>query len=222
MSAGELLEARAKFVMFCGKMKRAYERSPSVYDRFNDDEDDSERLKREIRDCREELTDLWARFYKVSGMNRADTGNDFDRLLKIPLMDFVEFAAHDLLIVHTKEIICTEPESGTQYLLGEFRIEINGDSGNDDDGAYSVRVFNKTRQVDGIDYEMNAPHVWADGEVCWGNLEESICKLYAKNDVATLVQLVISFLQTVNVHDDAGQFVHRWPVFKKKRRRANV
>jgi hypothetical protein len=93
------------------------------------------------------------------------------------------------------------------YYFGDYTINI-------DISQSTVRFLNKsgiTRKSywgEGCQH----PHCSYDGRPCLGNLSTQVAELLKSLDIAFLVNLCISYLQSVNIHDIAGKNVVNWPV----------
>lgn len=133
-----------------------------------------------------------------------------ESLRKTELVDTVS-VEDGRLVVTTLPIVCTEPRSGDQYMLGNFRLRIDLYSGN-------ITIENMTGSRDRAGCPMNAPHVAGDGRPCWGSVDETIVQLVAKCQISTLVQVIIAFLQTVNINDAWGECVVLWPKINTQKR----
>lgn len=129
---------------------------------------------------------------------------EFDALTKIPKVKNVFMNRHGKLEVWTEKLYCTDPRSSKEHEIGEFKIVIDCEGGD-------LTMMNKTRQVHG----MHAPHIFEGGRLCEGSLEEILPQLYGKYEYSTIVQLAIQFAESVNVQDNAGAGISRWPVSKR-------
>ena len=80
-----------------------------------------------------------------------------------------------------------------------------------------LRMFNLTRtRVSYADSHMNHPHVFQTGRPCLGDIEATFLDLTAKLEIAVMVNLAISYLESVNVNDSAGIGISRWPTIGKE------
>jgi hypothetical protein len=175
----------------------------------------AEAHKREERSCKEryirivsnriqaekELASLYKRV--LEGTDR--TISMIDKIHRIAGVKSA-FYIGDVLMVHTDTIRVKDVRTGYTHELGRFTIVIDYY----DEGP--IRFYNKDRQVRAYQSSpCQAPHVFLDGDACFGNIEISVSELMASREDAVLVSLLISFLSSVNVSDDAGQYVNRWP-----------
>lgn len=140
-------------------------------------------------------------------------GKEFDSILALPQVRDVEINDDTLTIV-TDTLYCLNPETNKYHEIGAFHIVI----GAEEDNHY-IRWHNQTRSVDAMRDDMQAPHVFADGHACLGNLDEILPDLIARWELAIATQLAIQFIETVNVDDSAGRYIHRWPEARNYRRR---
>jgi hypothetical protein len=64
----------------------------------------------------------------------------------------------------------------------------------------------------GNGYTMHAPHVNGGGTICLGNVKDQFPELIRNREYAAAVQLAIVFLESVNVDDNWGQCINRFPI----------
>ena len=110
-----------------------------------------------------------------------------------------------VIAVDTSYIYANDIRTGLKHNLGEFRIYINLDSN-------SVTIFNKTRKVKAFDPRCQAPHVFRQGNCCFGSVTNTLENYISSVDILQTVMLLLAFLQSANVQDEAGMYVHRWPL----------
>lgn len=163
----------------------------------------------EVRELQEQLV---RKIREVNGLQRkleqienarTDTlkvyGQEFDKLLEIPKIREVRVRG-GVIQVFTDTLYCIDPRSEKKHEIGHFRIEFmpNG----------AVRWYNLARMV----RNMHAPHVFSSGEACLGNMSEVIPELAANYEFAALAMVCIQFVESVNVDDQAGTHIDKWPV----------
>lgn len=93
------------------------------------------------------------------------------------------------------------------YYLGNYTIDINI-------SEKTVR-FKNTSNILRRSYWgpcCHHPHCNGDGKPCLGNISTQVIELICSLDLAFLVNLCISYLQSVNVNDAAGRYIVNWPV----------
>jgi hypothetical protein len=111
----------------------------------------------------------------------------------------------NLFKVFTDTLYVTDPRTKWKYELGKFRLDLDCTVGH-------IRIFNLTRTVAAYSgQKMNAPHVFANNQMCAGNFVETTAELFGKHDYGNLASTLIIFLESVNVEDGAGRMVFRWP-----------
>jgi len=132
----------------------------------------------------------------------------YDELFKIDSIRDI-FISTNIISCITDVLFCTDPRSGKKHEIGAFRINIYLDG-----SEHCVRWFNRTRRVDGCKSGMQAPHVFPNGNACLGNMEEVFPELVANYEFTSLILMAIQFIETVNVNDDAGKYIDRWPLAK--------
>jgi hypothetical protein len=133
-------------------------------------------------------------------------GSEFDKLLSLPLVEEVEVSPTKVK-VYTDTLYCVDSRTRKKHEIGKFRIELPIAEA----GAV-VRWFNLTRQVNGVRTNMNAPHIYSDGNACLGNTSEVFPSLLAAYEFSAAAQIAIAFAQSANVEDLAGAYINRWPI----------
>jgi hypothetical protein len=136
---------------------------------------------------------------------------EFDNLLTIPQVKGVE-SGDERIRVLTNVLYCTDPSTDIVYEIGAFQIDISLKG--------EVRWKNLTRQVNAYLHNMHAPHVNSEGKACLGNMEEVFPDLIARYEFATVAQLAIEFVQTVNSTERGeawGPTITSWPVAKQEK-----
>jgi len=118
------------------------------------------------------------------------------------------------LHIYTRNIYVMDSRTRSWHDIGKMKISIDmsGIVYNDTPGSNTVSFENMTRRVDGISANMHAPHIFADGHACHGNMLSMISKAYVDCDVYSMVYILIEFVSSVNVEDPAGKYVTCWPV----------
>lgn len=109
-----------------------------------------------------------------------------------------------LLTVKTDMLYCYHDVTKRWHEIGCFDITI----GPKLDG---VRFYNRTRRINAFENQQNAPHVYADGHACLGNMEASLAQFIASFQWAVAVQACILFLQTANCNDNMGSSLSKFP-----------
>jgi len=130
-------------------------------------------------------------------------GNEFDGLLRVPKVHRVVVVDYRVE-VYTDTIYCRDPRTKILHELGKFRICVDVFGGD-------VKWFNLTRRINGHKKNMHAPHVFDEGEACLGSAAETLAELLSNFEISATVMYAIQFLESVNVDDDSGRHVDRWP-----------
>ena len=117
---------------------------------------------------------------------------------------FTDPSLPDTLIIETKRIYIYHDER--KYYLGKYKIYINIAEG-------TIRFDNPKWRDDHLN--CIHPHIKKTGDICYGNISTEISRLIGKYELAALVTLLISFLESYN-HEDCYCKIYR---FKSKRRR---
>lgn len=146
---------------------------------------------------------------RLNGYPEQALGAEFDAILAIKKVLDVE-VTKSRIIVKTDTLYCVDPRSGTKHEIGQFEIYIRTSYDNDEQ---VVRWMNKTRTVSTPSQStMHAPHVSANGAACMGNTKGTFPMLVEKREFASVVELAIAFVESVNVSDTWGQHIKCWPV----------
>lgn len=95
---------------------------------------------------------------------------------------------------------------GEKYNVGCFDVAVNLLTSN-------VRFANTTQLISGgYQRRMHAPHVFSNGEACFGNISVSVTELISNGELASVVDLLCAFLSSVNTSDAAGKYYDLWPL----------
>lgn len=135
-------------------------------------------------------------------------GREFDQLLAIKKVEDVE-VTKTRIIVKTDTIYCRDPRSGIKHEIGKFDIFIRTEP---DEDQEVIRWMNRTRTVNtGGQSTMHAPHVAAHGRACLGNVQDTIPMLINQREFASVIEVAIAFVESVNVNDSWGKHIDMWP-----------
>lgn len=118
---------------------------------------------------------------------------------------------NNALLVDTNELTIIPPVGNNKFYLGEMHITIPFGLTTITDNITMYANFWRN----GYSSDMNHPHVWNNGTACWGNATNDIILSYNNENYYMLVLLIISFLETCDVRDEAGRFVACWPLIKE-------
>jgi len=150
-------------------------------------------VQRSARTCEREFIDMLG----IDG--RELIGREYDNLRRIKKVKDVQVSDNEL-VVDTHMLYCTEPKSGVKYRIGEFKIHIPLAHG-------EIRFLNQTQTING----KHAPHVNTAGTACLGSTADLFPELIRKREFASVVNLAILFLESVNVDDSWGRTIAQWP-----------
>lgn len=147
-----------------------------------------------------------AQLLQNEGTTEDSYGQDFDNILAHPQVINLEIDPVDNKInIWTEIIYCTDHRSDRVYEIGAFKITIHL-------GAEKISYINLTRQVNGYECNMQAPHIFPNYEPCLGyDFEEHILRLFMAKQVAPLVYEAMRFIEHVNTDDAAGSRINNWP-----------
>ncbi|MBP9772135.1 MAG: hypothetical protein KBD16_04435, partial [Candidatus Pacebacteria bacterium] len=128
---------------------------------------------------------------------------EYDKLLETHKVIDVS-ATPQVIKIFTDTLYCVDPRTEKRHEIGKFRIDIYIEGG--------VRWFNLDRQVNAHSGGMQAPHVFNDGHACLGNASEIFPQLIASYEFAAAAMVAIQFIESVNINDQAGMHIDKWPL----------
>lgn len=128
---------------------------------------------------------------------------EFESLLAIPKIKAVAFRG-SMLVISTDILRAKNPATGGVHEIGKFKFITDTERG-------TVKILNQTRVVNAYRPRMQAPHVFPDGRPCLGNLEATVPQLVAGYEFSALAQILIAYIESVNLDDGAGRYIERWP-----------
>jgi len=120
------------------------------------------------------------------------------------------------LILFTNTIFIYD--NGTYYEIGRFKIKIALSTGSSSTTSINnnINITNLDRLVHGYESNMHHPHILNAGP-CFGNAGHYILEAFHSHDLLQLVEILISFLSSVNTSDSAGASINNWPLVSKQR-----
>ena len=157
----------------------------------------------------QEARDKLARSSEFEAVELEKYGQEFDKLLALPKVINLQ-AAKGIISVFTDTLYCVDPRTKITHEIGKFRIEIYTDGSNG-----GVRWFNLTHQINGQWSPSQAPHIDNNGIACNGNTEGIWPELIAAHEFSAVALIAIQFVESVNLDDQAGAEIGRWPVVDK-------
>jgi len=93
------------------------------------------------------------------------------------------------------------------WYIGLFEISINLETLEISFANTNNRRTGKGRGFGGV---IMHPHISKNGEACFGDLTEMIAFATSNADMATLIDVLIQYLQSINILDSAGRDVSCW------------
>ena len=126
--------------------------------------------------------------------------HEYDLIMGMKKVKDVRVTADGKLRIETELLKCRNPSTNRLHAIGcmEFIIDIKNTR---------IRVFNLTNTCD----DKPAPHVGSDGIMCQGTLSEMLPVLFGRSDYVSMVELLIGFVETVNIDDPWGKTITKWP-----------
>lgn len=171
---------------------------------------DYENRLRQTIELGQQLADHYARIKMLQDATGEEYDDQLRMICELPQVIGVRVAKPqgqrgDSLVVFTDKTFCEDPRTGIRHLIGRHKIVINLEQRN-------ISVFNLDFTIIGHGGErMQAPHVFAAGNLCMGTAASDFRKLLSFRDCFQLVLLTLQFLESVNVEDAAGKFIDCWP-----------
>jgi len=135
----------------------------------------------------------------------------------LELIDKVDINVNNIMI-HTNEITCKDDRTNLFHKLGKFEIKIPYECYNECRIAEFIRINVKGKRTRAFsNRNMNAPHIFENGKVCWGNARASVKTACLDSELYLLSLSIIEFLRTANIDDTAGGYIDSWKIdFKGK------
>jgi len=133
----------------------------------------------------------------------------FNFTMEIPQVLSIDIA-DECVHVYTKNLYARDERTKKYHDIGTFHISI-GMLGNSYNVDKTVVIMNTKHQINGLQQNMQAPHVYPDGKICHGSLSAPMTSAYKNRDLFSLVQQLVIFLQDANTDDVAGKYISKWP-----------
>lgn len=111
------------------------------------------------------------------------------------------------LTIITDYLYINEPKQNKMYALGEMQITIPLEY---QTNQQNIKMFNLTDVRKGYSGDCQHPHVFADGNICWGNMASMVAQYSIEKMFYALYVSILAFLQTCNVQDVAGRYILAW------------
>lgn len=207
------IEASAnEYIRFCskrieGEVSRLQEEADSGRKRLGELQQKLTETMAMVRDAEELLITLSERQRNQDEHLR----REFELLLNAP--EIIDIRVQpDKVIVYTDVIYCVDPRNNQEHEIGKFRIELFFNT------TDCVRWYNMTRLVKTKHGKFNAPHVNEKGAGCLGNMGDKdrpergvYPTLLRELKLHQAILMAIKFLQSVNVNDNWGSCIDKWP-----------
>ena len=137
--------------------------------------------------------------------NKSDIENvsrEWDILSSNPKVEKMEQRGSETFIVHTIALESKLLPDGTTRQLGKFMIKFSNP--NNLPTVFSDDKININN--------FSHPHVPTHGDVCWGNMAQTLATLVAKFELGVVVNMIITFLEQPNEEDSWGIKIYDWPI----------
>lgn len=109
-----------------------------------------------------------------------------------------------IFYVETTALYCTDPRTEILHEIGKFRIKINFND-------YKIKWINLSCYINGFRNDMQAPHVFSEGNACMGSAGNNFLSMMQKGDLLGIVMYAIQFIESVYIEDCAGKYIDKWP-----------
>ena len=116
----------------------------------------------------------------------------------------------DGLMIMTEYLLMHDDRTDDWFELGECEMMIKNKG--------TVTILNKTRTRPGLKSSMNHPHIYPDGNPCWGDMTKTIPSYFRAAAISGLADAVLQVLVMVNSADTAGAYVTKWPKCKAEKK----
>lgn len=110
----------------------------------------------------------------------------------------IRFSGSDITILTTDDLRLTRDDTGESRWLGQFRVSLNIET-------LVVNIANLSTPRGGRDH----PHV-VSGDPCFGGDHNSMYELLGKGELYTWYELLIQYLETLNLYDEYGRYGSYW------------
>lgn len=133
--------------------------------------------------------------------------SEFEQLIEHPRVADVllgnsscynDASEQSIFVTTTPDLRLTRQDTGDSRWLGAFRIELNIN-------RLQIRMANLNTRRGGRDH----PHI-TDGMPCFGGHSTSFMQLLANGDLYVLFELLIQYLETLNLTDEYGRYGSFW------------
>ncbi len=179
------------------KAKEAKEKVDTTNRYINSKKDELTSLYRRLEDAVREYNSISGSITEIINKTKEELNN----LVEQYKVANVTVIGTDIL-VFTEDIIIETEEYGTHY-IGKFRITIPMDSSD-------IRLYNLNNIRNGYWPGSHHPHIDSSGRPCWGNVATTVAQLHADRQYCALVNILIGYLESVNMDDPAGETVRVW------------
>lgn len=195
-------ESRKRFIELIGRRKqsRISEAESNLQNIENALREIGSQIQAQLRSRETAIETL--KVVKNSKANEDKLTKEWDLILTHPSVETIEVLG-DELVVKTKSLVSkTLPDTSTR-LLGNFDIRFSPQANR------MPKVFCTSQHpFDGWEH----PHIPSNGEVCWGNMTESVATFISKAEYSIATQIIIRFLMEPWEEESWGMKIWSWPV----------
>ena len=119
------------------------------------------------------------------------------------------YVSNGFIYVHTYNILAYNSKTLLSHAIGRLIIKLPLD-----DVSSPIKILNISNIISLNTY--NAPHVYPDGHMCYGNIAESITQSRIDQNYFATISLVLSIIKNPNMEDGGGGWVYKFPVINKQ------
>lgn len=209
------------------KKTKAFIKRLSNRDRENKNKrrDELERKKNDMESYRKEIRKLCTQIQIEEEVLMANEGalNNLEETLNKELqvmiankkINDVEIDDNGFIIVNTETIfsnVLGRDKVARRYRFGEYKINIDVSNG-------SVKFYNKNKsdlRYSAWGSKCHHPHVSENGQACLGSASSLIMDCVDRYQWGILADVLVNYLESVNVEDTAGKNFYNWDEVDKE------
>lgn len=180
----------------------------TIYQKLDTLEVEERRVARALIEVQRKILLLNQEKYNTDNRDYEEALQRILSLKQVKSLACTELENRLYLSVFTNPVTVIDSRTHRNHLLGPYKIELTIKPDDTIDFSYDSLWFMVTGHGGN---PCSHPHVWGDGSQCLGSVEQDMHEFLARGDIFSFVMLSILFLESVNVADDAGMCVSRWP-----------
>ena len=178
------------------------------------------RINRDIRNAKDNLKSYYENLYELRCREDMIIHAD-SKAIELAVLEFENIGnmkkvkdfyidSENKLVIETDMIYIEEDDD--RYKIGEFTIKISPDNNefyfentsDDNDCGPRYAYFEDGRS--------QHPHINGEGWACFGSVDSTLLELLINKEYCSLVSMLISYLESVNIDDCAGKYITAWNI----------